>query len=83
MLTSKDSDAVQEVSFCETQDPDGDFTWLVSRPGPERRLEFVAGSGKYEGVSGSVRVTGGTERKDGVHMPSIETEWSFPEKRED
>lgn len=62
-----------EVSLCEAQDADGNVTWFVSNP--DGSLNFVRGTGKYDGITGSVTAVGGIQRQDDVHMAKFELTW--------
>ena len=66
-----------EVSFCEAQDSDGNLTWFVSNNSGS--FDFIRGSGKFEGISGSVQPTGGVQRQDDVHVPYFKITWTVAE----
>ena len=73
-----DGKVVQEVALWETTDADGDSTWsILWRPaeGPGK-LEFVQGTGKWEGIAGGGMALGVVRaRADDHAMPRWEMCW--------
>ena len=78
IVTDAEGRLVREVGLCETIDPDGDLTWSIlwRRATGPGRLTFVAGTGKWEGISGHGEVADPVEKRADDHvMPRWTIDW--------
>ena len=80
LVNDAEGNLVQEVMLVETTDADGDCTWSVFWHAPETlgTYEFVQGTGKWEGITGSGHALPDTNKRvDGYTMPQWEITWSL------
>jgi len=75
---------VLEVALCETVDPDGDLTWctLWLKAGSPAQLRLIAGTGKWEGISGQGELAGFVaNRADDWVMPKWTMNWHIDKEK--
>ncbi len=83
VLRDKDGKRILETALYEITDPDGDLSFAVywDPPKDEASLHFVVGTGKWEGLEGSGKVTGVVKDRGDDHiMPKYEFNWKMGDK---
>jgi len=83
ILRDPEGNLIQEAALYEVTDPDGDLSFAVywNPPTGKASLHFVVGTGKWEGVEGSGKVTEVVrDRADGHIMPKYDFEWKIGNK---
>jgi len=84
VVTDAEGRLVLEAALCETTDPDGDLTWCTlwrKAEGPAT-LQLIAGTGKWEGISGQGEMLGFVaNRADDYVMPKWTIHWEVDREK--
>ena len=84
VVTDAGGGLVLEAAVCETTDPDGDLTWctLWLKAGSPAKLRLIAGTGKWDGISGQGEMAGFVaNRADDYVMPKWSINWQVDREK--
>jgi hypothetical protein len=78
-ITAADGESWSENGYCFNFDPDGDAVWLwYKNTDAGGEYHFIAGTGKFEGITGGGTSRVGFEWEDGKFFVLWEETWEAP-----